>query len=123
VGPMDKPEAFEDLEAWQMAGKLTNQVHAHCSREPLSKDSGLSGHLRRASLSVMNNIAEGWKSFHQAEKKQFYNFARRSCGEVRSMTYVLGDNATISKHDADSLREQAIHTGKLDSGLIRSVGS
>lgn len=119
---MDKPEAFEDLEAWRMARKLTNQVYSHCGKEPLFRDFGLSGQLRRAALSVMNNIAEGWESFHQAEKKQFYNFARRSCGEVRSMTYVLGDNLLISKQEADALRDQAIRTGKLVSGLIRSVG-
>lgn len=120
---MEKPEAFEDLEAWKMARVLTNEVYAHCRSEPLAKDFGLSGQLRRAALSVMNNIAEGWESFHQGEKKQFYNFARRSCGEVRSMTYVLGDNDLVSNAEATKLREQSIRTGKLISGLIRSLGS
>jgi four helix bundle protein len=45
----------------------------------------------------MNNIAEGWESLHVAEKRQFYNIARRSCGEVRSMSYMLLDNDFISE--------------------------
>jgi len=69
----------------------------------------------------MNNIAEGWESLHVAEKKQFYNWSRRSCGEVRSMTYVLLDNAFVSPTEQKTLLDLCIRTGKLVSGLIRSL--
>lgn len=70
----------------------------------------------------MNNVAEGWESLHPAEKRQAYNIARRSCGEVRSMTYVLVDINYISESEQRELIERCVQTGKLVSGLIRSLG-
>lgn len=69
----------------------------------------------------MNNIAEGWESLHLAEKRQAYNIARRSCGEVRSMTYVLLDNKFISVAEQTNLLQICAQSGKLISGLIRSL--
>ncbi len=118
---MHSPKSFEDLDAWKAARELTNEVYAHCRREPLSRDFGLCDQLRRAAVSAMNNIAEGWESYHVAEKLQFYNFARRSCGEVRSMSYVLLDNQFVSAAEHTALRDRCIRTGQLISGLIRSL--
>lgn len=112
---------FEELDAWKVARELTNRVYAHCRREPLSRDFGLTDQLRRAAVSVMNNISEGWESRHPAEKIQFYNIARRSCGEVRSMSYVLLDSHFISEPEQHELRDHCIRSGMLVSGLIRSV--
>ena len=116
-----KPESFEDLEAWQTARALTNNVYVLCRKDPLARDFGLTDQLRRAAVSIMNNIAEGWESIHVAEKKQAYGYARRSCGEVRSMTYVLVDNQFLSPADQMILLNACIKTGKLVSGLIRSL--
>ncbi len=69
----------------------------------------------------MNNIAEGWESLHLAEKKQFYNWSRRSCGEVRSMSYVLLDNIFITSEEQIALLELCTRAGKLVSGMIRSL--
>lgn len=120
---MNMPKSFEDLDAWNAARELTNDVYALCRREPLSKDFGLCDQLRRAAVSVMNNIAEGWESLHVPEKIKFYNYARRSCGEVRSMSYVLVDNQFIVDREHQGLRDRCIRSGQLISGLIRSLGS
>ncbi len=118
---MAAPESFEDLDAWKMARELTNEVYGLCRREPLSRDFGLTDQLRRAVVSVMNNIAEGWESINVGEKRQAYGYARRSCGEVRSMSYVLLDNHFISVEEQSALLARCIRTGKLVSGLIRSL--
>ena len=118
---MQKPEKFEDLEAWQAARELTNEAYRLARRESMSRDFGLCDQFRRAALSVMNNLAEGWESLHVAEKKQFYNWSRRSCGEVRSMSYVLFDNKFIGSEEQQALLKFCIRTGKLVSGLIRSL--
>ena len=115
-------EPFENSEAWKSARVLTNDVYAHCRREPLARDFGLRDQLQRAALSVMNNVAEGWESLHVLEKRQAYNIARRSCGEVRSMTYVLLDNKFVNATEQSKLLNQCIQTGKLTTGLIRSQG-
>lgn len=115
-------EPFENSEAWKSARALTNRVYTHCRREPLARDFGLRDQLQRAAVSAMNNIAEGWESLHVLEKRQAYNIARRSCGEVRSMTYVLLDNQYIKTTDHQDLLQQTIQTGKIVTGLIRALG-
>lgn len=115
-------ESFENTEAWKSARALTNLIYALCRREPLARDFGLRDQLQRAAVSVMNNVAEGWESIHAAEKRQAYNIARRSCGEVRSMGYVLLDNKFISETEHSDLIAHCVQTGKLISGLIRSLG-
>lgn len=118
---MPSPESFEDLDAWKAARELTNLVYALARREPLARDFGLCDQLRRAAVSVMNNIAEGWESLHVAEKRQFYNWSRRSCGEVRSMSYVLLDNHFVTAEEHQDLRNRCTRSGKLITGLIRSL--
>ena len=115
-------EPFEKSEAWQSARVLTNQVYSFGRRAPLVKDFGLRDQIQRAAVSVMNNIAEGWESLHVAEKRQAYNIARRSCGEVRSMSYVLLDNKFVTPAEQEHLLSLCIQTGKLITGLIRSQG-
>jgi four helix bundle protein len=116
-------ESFESSEAWRAARILTNGVYFLCSREPLSRDFGLRDQLQRAAVSVMNNVAEGWESLHASEKRQAYNIARRSCGEVRSMSYVLLDNKFVTPAEHTELVGQTVNAGKLVSGLIRSLPS
>jgi four helix bundle protein len=118
---MPAPQTFEDLEAWQAARELTNEAYRLCRREPLSRDFGLCDQFRRAAVSIMNNVAEGWESLHVAEKRQFYNCARRSCGELRSMSYVLMDNKFITTDEQETLLKFCVRSGKLVSGLIRSL--
>jgi four helix bundle protein len=115
-------EPFENSEAWKSARLLTNVVNSLCRREPLSRDSGLRDQLQRAAVSVMNNVAEGWESLHVGEKRQAYNIARRTCGESRSMSYVLFDNKFISATEQTNLQQLCIQSGKLISGLLRSLG-
>jgi len=115
-------EPFENSEAWKSARVLTNGVYALVRREPQARDFGLRDQLQRAAVSVMNNIAEGWESLHVAEKRQAYNIARRSCGEVRSMSYLLLDNKYVSAAEQDRPLSDCIQTGKLITGLIRSLG-
>ena len=114
-------EPFENTEAWKSARAPTNLVYGHCRREPLSRDFGLRDQLQRAAVSVMNNVAEGWESLHVLEKRQAYNIARRSCGEVRSMTFVLIDNQFITAAEHTTLAAHCIQSGKLITGLIRSL--
>ena len=116
---MGKP--FENTEAWKSARALTNVVYSHCRREPLSRDFGLRDQLQRAAVSVMNNVAEGWEGLHGLEKRQACNMARRSCGEVRSMTYVLVDNQYATQEEQAALLALCVQSGKLSTGLIRSL--
>ena len=84
---------FEDLEAWQQARQLVNEIYSLTRKNSsLSKDFGLTGQVQRAAVSIMSNVAEGFERTHLPEKIQFCNIARGSTGEVRSLLYVISDN-------------------------------
>ncbi len=80
---------FEDLNAWKKARELVNRVYSLTREGALAKNFGLCGQIQRAAVSVMSNVAEGFERAHAAEKLQAYNIARSSCGEVRSLLYVI----------------------------------
>lgn len=92
------------------------------TRKPgLDRDYGLSGQLQRASVSVMSNIAEGFERRHPAEKVQAYNVSRASCGEVRSLSYVVFDCYPEYGSESEDLRSQVEEVGRCLSGLIAST--
>ena len=112
---------FEDLEAWKHARGLVTAVYRLTSKPGLGRDYGLSGQLQRASVSVMSNIAEGFERKHRAEKVQAYNIARGSCGEVRSLTYVILDCYPEYEGDAIDLKIRVEEVGRCLTGLISST--
>ncbi len=112
---------FEDLEAWQSARKLTKQVYDLTKTPGLVRDFGITGQIQRASVSIMSNTAEGFERSHIQEKLQFYNVARGSTAEVRSLLYVIEDNFPVCAGTAVQLREQTASTGRLVTGLIQST--
>ena len=114
-------KSFEDLEVWQQTRKLVSAVYQATRDDKLARDYGLCGQLQRASVSVMSNIAEGFERIHLPEKIQFYNVARGSAGEVRSLFYVVEDNYPVLAQPAKSLRQDAVNIGKLITGLIQST--
>jgi four helix bundle protein len=112
---------FEDLEAWQSARSLTMQIYGLTRAPELARDFGVSGQIQRASVSIMSNLAEGFERSHLQEKLQFYNIARGSTAEVRSLLYVIEDNFPESASTAVQMREETGRTGKLVTGLIQST--
>ena len=112
---------FEDLDAWKKARELVNAIYA-ITREPsLTKDFGLCGQIQRAAVSVMSNVAEGFERQHSPEKLQAYNVARASCGEVRSLLYVIEDNYPANATGAIKSRGLVGEAGSLISGLLAST--
>ena len=112
---------FEDLDAWGLARALVRETYQLTRKPGLDRDFGLSGQLQRAAVSIMSNIAEGFERKHKAEKSQAYNVARASCGEARSLLYVVGDVYPEYQSEADRLRLAAERVGKCITGLISST--
>ena len=76
---------FEELEVWQDAKTLTLSVYQMMND---SRDFGFRDQIQRASVSIMNNIAEGSESGSETTNIRFLNIAKGSCAEVRSMLYL-----------------------------------
>jgi four helix bundle protein len=94
---------FEDLEIWKEARRLTNRIYAITHKQSFSKDYGLCDQIRRASVSVMSNIAEGFERSGNQEFIQFLSIAKGSCGEVRAQLYIALDQKYISTEESDRL--------------------
>lgn len=112
---------FEDLESWQKARQVVRKIYDLTRAEILCRDFGICGQVQRAGVSVMSNVAEGFERLHLPEKLQFYNVARGSTAEVRSLLYVIEDNFPQSGPEAAALRSEVVSAGKLVSGLIRTT--
>jgi four helix bundle protein len=114
---------FEDLECWKQARQVARDIYTLTRREEIARDFGLCGQVQRAGVSTMSNIAEGFERQHIQEKLQFYNVARGSSAEVRSLLYVIEDNYPRLSAEAVVMRGKAVATGKLVTGLIHSTES
>ncbi len=88
---------FEDIEAWKTARLFTNAVYDHTNQQGFSRDFGLRDQIRRASVSVMSNIAEGFESRTDVQFTNFLGMARASAGEVRAQLYIALDQNYITE--------------------------
>lgn len=88
---------FEEIEAWKTARQLTNLVYSLSNQTGFNRDFGLRDQIRRASVSVMSNIAEGFESRTDVQFINFLGFAKASAGEVRAQLYVGLDQSYISE--------------------------
>ena len=92
---MPKYEKFEDLPVWREAARLYNRVLDLLEEPGVPLSSGFRNQLDRASLSVSNNIAEGFERVTTNELTSFLAIARGSSGEVRSMMAVVKDRPKL----------------------------
>ncbi|MCK4224145.1 MAG: four helix bundle protein [candidate division Zixibacteria bacterium] len=102
-----KVESFEDLVAWKKARELVNKVYAITKKEKFCKDRALVDQIRRAAISVMSNISEGFERGSNTELVQFLYIAKASCGEVRCQLTVAFDQGYIDKNEFDETHNLA----------------
>jgi four helix bundle protein len=86
---MKKISTFEDLKVWQDASDLAVEVYNLCSTGKIAKDYGLKDQIQRASISISNNISEGYEYENNKDFIKFLRYAKGSAGEVRSMFNIL----------------------------------
>ena len=118
---MPKVDRFEELGCWIAARKLTSVIYE--LKGEIKRDYGLQDQLRRAAVSVMNNIAEGFGRFSFKEKVRYLEIAQSSANEVRSMLYVLEDLSYASPEELLRLRTLLEECQKQTWGLIRYLRS
>ena len=117
-----KIEKFEDIESWKKARELTRQIYKITATGSFARDFSLRNQIRRASVSIMSNIAEG---FERGGNKEFLNFlsiAKGSTGEVKSQLYVALDANFISQPEFDQLYDQCSQISRLTAGFMNYLG-
>lgn len=111
-------KTFVEIEAWQKARVLTRRVYSETDSGRFSKDFALKDQIRRASISIMSNIAEGFDRAGRKEFIQFLSIAKGSAGEVKSHLFVALDQEYLTKESFQELYDLADQTSKMISGLI-----
>jgi len=109
---------FEDIIAWQKALELSDIIYSHSNKEKFSKDFGLRDQMRRASISVVSNIAEG---FEREGNNQFIFFllvAKASAGELRAQLYIARNQNYISMNEFEIINQKVTEVSKTISGFI-----
>ena len=109
---------FEDILVWQKAKDLTLKVYSLFLE---NRDFGFRDQLQRASVSIMNNIAEGFERQTPKEFRQFLYIARGSCAELKSMLFLAVELSYLDKNQFDSLMDDSVEISKMLTGLIRSI--
>ncbi len=111
-------EKFEDIVVWQKAKTLSLEVYTIFKS---SKDYGFRDQIQRASVSIMNNIAEGFERKSNKEFIYFLYVSKGSCGEVRSMIYLALELKYISEKEFNKLYALSVEISKMLSGFIKTL--
>jgi four helix bundle protein len=116
---MATAQQFENLNVWQEARQLVGEIYSMSKQRGFNSDFGLRDQIRRAAVSTMSNIAEGFERGSKKEFIQFLNIAKGSNGEVRSQLHVALDQKHISESEFEKLRESSVTLSKRLSAFIR----
>ncbi len=116
-------ERFEDLDCWREARVLTKMVYELLENGNFSKDYRLRDQITGASISIMNNIAEGFGSQFNREFIKFLTYARRSVLEVQSCLYVAIDQAYMTEEEFKKAYLQGDKEIQIIDGLLRYLRS
>jgi len=104
---MATAQQFEDLQVWQEARVLVKDIYAVSKQRDFHRDLGLREQIRRAAVSAMSNIAEGFERGTRKEFMQFLSIAKGSAGEVRSQLYVALDQEYLTETHFNELGNRA----------------
>lgn len=106
---------IENLYIWQESRKFVNAIY---NMMETCKDWGFKDQIQRASVSIMNNIAEGMESGSDAKFINFLNIAKGNCSEVRSMLYLCEDLSFCTSEERTSLQSQL---KQISSGIVHMI--
>ncbi len=115
---MATAKKFEDLDVWVSAKELAVLIYKITDDGQLKKDFGLKDQLRRASVSIVSNIAEGFERNGNKEFVQFLSFAKGSAGEVRAQLYIAKELNYFDEETFNLMSEKATSISKMLSGLM-----
>ena len=119
---MPLAETFEELRIWQQSRSLIKRVYfVFSSSNDGCRDFAFRDQIQRASISAMNNIAEGFERSSKADFARFLDMAKGSCGEVRSMLYIAKDLGYIPDQTFKELLNDSSNLSKGIAALTRSL--
>ncbi|MBY0486443.1 MAG: four helix bundle protein [Flavobacteriaceae bacterium] len=116
---MGKFSSFEEINSWQKSRIFNKRIYQITENQNFKKDFDFVRQIRRASISISSNIAEGFERNTDKEFIYFLYVAKASAGEVRSQIYLAFDLQYITKLEFEELLESVTEISKLLSGFIK----
>ena len=110
---------FEDLRVWREARALSALIDEACSTHPLRRNFGLADQMRRAAVSIVSNIAEGFDRRSAPSFRHFLVIAKGSVAELRAQLYLCQDRGYLPPQQLESLHRRATNVSRMLLGLIR----
>ena len=118
---VEKIRNFRDLDVWKKGMEIVKDVYVASSTFPKQELYGLSSQMKRSSVSIPSNIAEGFNRFHNKEYKQFLYIALGSCAELETIIEIASELKYINEHKKKSLLEKLDHESRMLSKLIKKI--
>ena len=118
-----KIKRFEDLDCWKESRSLTRTIYDFTKRLEFSKDFRLAGQITGASISIMNNLSEGFDARSNKEFIRFLSYSRRSCSEVQNCLYIANDQNYIKNEEFEDSYKHCSKIRKMIDGLIKYLKS
>ena len=116
-----KIQSFTDLNAWKEGHKLVIDIYKITKHFPSEEKFGLTDQIRRCSVSITSNIAEGFSRRTTKDKAQFYYMSLGSLTELQNQLIIVRDINYVTKKDFDLLAAQTVVVSKLINGMIKHV--
>ena len=121
---MAKFNSFEEIVSWQKARELNKDIYLLTNEnKKFNKDFGLRDQIRRSSISISSNIAEGFERETTKDFIRFLYIAKASAGEFRSQLYLANDIEYLNPEEFKRLKSKVNDVSKLISGLIKYLSS
>src|SRR5687767_1953492 len=120
---MARIQRFEDLEAWKIAREVSREIYTVSKHGAFARDFGLRDQIRRSSVSIMSNIAEGFERDGDKEFMNFLSIAKGSAGETRSLLYVAMDQGYVSGREFETISSRLRECSRVISGLTKYLRS
>ena len=111
---------FEDLIVWQKARQLAKEIHAACAMGRVAHDYALTDQMRRAAVSIVSNIAEGFERRNATYFGQFLSYARGTCAELRAQLYLASDVGWLVESEFSRLSLLAAEVARMLGALYQS---
>jgi four helix bundle protein len=121
--PMKKIGQFEDMEVWVLARKLANQIYDVSEKGAFAWDFGLRDQMRRAAVSILSNIAEGYESDSDRQFIRYLGFAKASAGELRAQLYIALDRKYLSQQEFSGMKDLTRSCSRQLAGLVRYLSN
>ena len=116
-----KIKDYKDLQIWQKGIDIVDKIYALSDSFPKVELYGLSSQMKKASVSIPSNIAEGFARNHSKEYKQFLYIALGSCAELDTQIIIANRRGYIKNNDLEVLADQINHESRMISSLINKL--